>query len=115
MAWACVRARCRALAAAFGVGGVGVFEAPIDLAGFIGAGLGGDVQNACGGFCRGADGPALLGDEGMAGTLGDGQLVELMGLSMGATDCCSLSIVSLGTPAERSASMIALEAFDAEA
>src|ERR1700744_4170929 len=68
------------LGCSFGVGGVGVAEAPVDLAGLVAAGLGGEIDNARGFGWRGTDRPALLGGEGVGVALGGRELVDLVGL-----------------------------------
>src|ERR1700761_8381238 len=64
----------------FGVGGVRVAEAPVDLAGLVAAGLGGEVDDARGVGGRGADGPALLSGEGVGVALGGCELGDLVRL-----------------------------------
>ncbi len=66
------------LGGGFGLGGVLVFEAPVDLAGLVGSGFDGEVEDLCGVVGGGADGPALDDLEFALGLLGGGELVDLV-------------------------------------
>ena len=63
-----------------GLGGVLVFEGPVDLAGLVGSGFDGEVEGLCGVVGGGADGPALGDLELTLGLFGGGQLLLLVGL-----------------------------------
>src|SRR5581483_4593652 len=58
--------------------GVRVLEAPVDVSRTIGAGLDGDIEDACRGVGGGAHGPGLVGEERVAGTPGGGKLIQLV-------------------------------------
>ena len=62
----------------FGLGGVFVFEAPVDLAGLVGSGFDGEVEDFCGVIGGGADGPALDDLELALGLLGRREFVDLV-------------------------------------
>ncbi len=80
------------LGGGFGLRGVLVFQAPVDLAGLVGSGFDGNVENLGGIGGVGTDCPALSDLELALGLLGGGQLVDLILLHRGdvlvfAFDC----------------------------
>ena len=66
------------LGGGFGLRGVLVLEAPVDLAGLVGSGFDGEVEDLGGVVGVGADGPALGDLELALGLLGGGELVDLV-------------------------------------
>ncbi len=62
----------------FGLRGVLVFEAPVDLAGLVGSGFNGDVEDFGGVGGVGSDGPALGDLELAQGFLGSIEIVDLI-------------------------------------